>query len=104
MEHEYHKGSNEIVSDVFHLLKSIDLSGYNKIRLCADGCGGQNRNSTMVGMCIYFLEKVAHPELKTIELVFPVRRHSFLPSDPSIWRNRKKTEENASDNRSRRIH
>nr|CAI5821182.1 unnamed protein product [Callosobruchus analis] len=60
MEHEYRKGSNEIASAVFHTLSSCDLSAYSKIRLRADGCGGQNRNSTMIAMCM---------------------GHSFLPSD-----------------------
>lgn len=52
MEHEFHKGSNEIATAVFHCLARLDLSTYKKIRLSADGCGGQNRNSTMVAMCI----------------------------------------------------
>lgn len=84
------RDQNEIASAVYHLLTSIDLSAYNKIRLCADGCGGQNRNSTMVGMCMYFLEKAAPPALKSIELVFPVRGHSFLPSDRVFGRIEKK--------------
>lgn len=81
MEHEFHKGSNEIASAVFHTLSLSDLSKVSKIRLCADGCGGQNRNTTMIGMCIYFLQTVAPPNIKEIELVFPIRGHSFLPSD-----------------------
>ncbi|XP_050310860.1 uncharacterized protein LOC126746594 [Anthonomus grandis grandis] len=82
MEHEFHKGSNEIASAVFHCLSDlINMSGYSKIRLCADGCGGQNRNSTMVAMCIYFLGNIAPPHIGEIELVFPIRGHSFLPSD-----------------------
>nr|CAH7750012.1 unnamed protein product [Callosobruchus chinensis] len=81
MEHEYRKGSNEIASAVFHTLSSCDLSAYSKIRLCADGCGGQNRNSTMIAMCMYFLKNIAPHNLKCIEIVFPIRGHSFLPSD-----------------------
>nr|CAI5831034.1 unnamed protein product [Callosobruchus analis] len=81
MEHEYRKGSNEIASAVFHTLSSCDLSAYSKIRLCADGCGGQNRNSTMIAMCVYFLKNIAPHNLKCIEIVFPIRSHSFLPSD-----------------------
>nr|XP_022907523.1 uncharacterized protein LOC111419015 [Onthophagus taurus] len=81
MEHEYKKSSNEISSAVFHCLSQVDLSPYSNIRLCADGCGGQNRNSTMIGMCSYFLANVAPPNVKTIELIFPVPGHSYLPSD-----------------------
>nr|CAH7745338.1 unnamed protein product [Callosobruchus chinensis] len=68
-------------SAVFHTLSSCDLSAYSKIRLCADGCGGQNRNSTMIAMCMYFLKNIAPHNLKCIEIVFPIRGHSFLPSD-----------------------
>lgn len=81
MEHEYRKSSNELSSAIFHILSSTDLSTVTKIRLCADGCGGQNRNTTMVAMCIYFLHNVAPTHVKLIELVFPIRGHSFLPSD-----------------------
>lgn len=81
MEHEYQKSSNEIASAVFYLLSSTDMENITKTRLCADGCGGQNRNSVMVGMLVYFLGKIAPLSLKEIELVFPVRGHSFLPSD-----------------------
>ncbi len=81
MEQQHAKGSNEIASALFHCLSQVDLSGYSTIRLCADGCGGQNRNSTMICMCIYFLLKIAHKRVRNIELIFPIPGHSFLPSD-----------------------
>lgn len=91
MEHEFHKSSNEIASAVFHTLSTYcDLSKYSKIRLFADGCGGQNRNSTMIGMCIYFLENKAPLNMNEIELIFPVTGHSFLPSDRVFGRIEKK--------------
>lgn len=95
MEHEFHKGSNEIASAVYHCLTSlIDSLTCNKIRLCADGCGGQNRNSTMVAMCIYFLVKNAPEHIKEIELVYPIRGHSFLPSDRVFGTIEKKLKKN----------
>lgn len=81
MEHQHKKGSNEIASAVFHRLSETDLSAYSTIRLCADGCGGQNRNSTMIGMCSYFLFNIAPLNIQSVELVFPVPGHSFLPPD-----------------------
>lgn len=81
MEHEYKKSSNEISSAVWHCLTEVDLTHCSTVRLCADGCGGQNRNSAMITMACYFLFQVAPGNVKRIELVFPVRGHSFLPSD-----------------------
>lgn len=81
MEHEFAKGSNQICSAVFDCLSNIDLSNFDVLRLCADGFGGQNRNSTMLAMCCHFLKNVAPPSIKMIELIFPAPGHSFLPSD-----------------------
>nr|CAH7760116.1 unnamed protein product [Callosobruchus chinensis] len=64
-----------------NLLSETDLSQYSVIRLCADGCGGQNRNSTMIGMCSHFLNDVAPLNIKKIELILPIPGHSFLPPD-----------------------
>uniref|UniRef100_A0A1B6LBY1 DUF7869 domain-containing protein n=1 Tax=Graphocephala atropunctata TaxID=36148 RepID=A0A1B6LBY1_9HEMI len=81
MEHEYKKGSNEVCSAVFDVLSKTDFSTYKLIRLFADGCGGQNRNSIMVNMLSYFLMNNAPNNIKKIELIFPVPGHSFLPPD-----------------------
>lgn len=50
------------------------------IRLVSDGCSGQNKNTTMLGMCTQWLSEKA-PQNAKIKLVFPVPEHSFLPSD-----------------------
>lgn len=81
MEHEHKKGANEIASAIFHLLSLLDLASYSKIRLCADGCGGQNRNSIMIGMLSYFLACIAPSNIQEIQLIFPITGHSFLPAD-----------------------
>ncbi|KAJ8888223.1 hypothetical protein PR048_007710 [Dryococelus australis] len=81
MEHEYKKGSNEISFALCHCLTESDLAHCSTIRLCADGCRGQNRNSAMITMVCYFLSKVAPGNVKRIEVIFPVRGHSFLPPD-----------------------
>lgn len=46
----------------------------------ADGCGGQNKNSFLIGMASKWLSE-APSTLKTIEIIFPVTGHSFLPAD-----------------------
>lgn len=46
----------------------------------ADGCGAQNKNSIMISMCAKWLTQ-APLHIKTVELVFPISGHSFIPPD-----------------------
>lgn len=79
MENEFNKDSNLVASAVTHRLNNTDLSNITNIRLIADGCGGQNKNSIVVGACSKWL--LEHQNIKAIELVFPVTGHSFMPAD-----------------------
>lgn len=74
-EDEAKKSSNEVE------MKTIDLSGYDSIRLVADGCAGQNKNVNVLTMLTKFLASYAPQNIKNIEIVFPVTGHSLLPSD-----------------------
>lgn len=75
------KGSNKICSGVFYKLNSLALSDNIKIiRLVADGCGGQNKNTAMVAMCSHWLSK-APKHVRSVELIFPVVGHSYIPPD-----------------------
>ncbi|VEN36138.1 unnamed protein product [Callosobruchus maculatus] len=68
-------------SAVNHCLKNIDIpENVERLRLMCDGCGGQNKNTTMIGMLCSWLQK-APAHLQQIELIFPMVGHSFLPSD-----------------------
>lgn len=80
-ENEYAKGSNEIASIVYHRLRNTDLTGIKTVRLIADGCPGQNKNTTMVAMCSKWLSDLAPDHVRKIEIVFPVVGHSFIPPD-----------------------
>lgn len=75
------KSSNEIASAVFDLISKTDLSGKKKVRMMADGCGSQNKNSTMIAMVGYWLTNCAPANVKSVELIFPVPGHSFMPAD-----------------------
>lgn len=44
-----------------------------------DGCGGQNKNTTLISMCCNWFSK--QRQITQIEIVFPVRGHSFIPPD-----------------------
>lgn len=56
------------------------MSSYKRIRLVSDGCGGQNKNSTLVAMCHTWLGQFAPGNIEEIQLIFPVTGHSFLPA------------------------
>lgn len=81
-ETDYSKSSNEIASAVYHCICQQNfLQSTTTIRLVSDGCGGQNKNTTMITMLFYWLTNNAPPQVKTIELLFPMVGHSFLPPD-----------------------
>ncbi|XP_045763554.1 uncharacterized protein LOC123866193 isoform X1 [Maniola jurtina] len=80
-ENTHRKSSNEIASALYFFLKNCNLEGKKVLRLMGDGCGSQNKNSTIIAMLSYWLVNEAHRNLKTIELIFPVPGHSFLPAD-----------------------
>lgn len=65
----------------FHRLRSPDLEGIDTIRLVADGCGGQNKNSILIGMFSKWLYSFAPKKVTKIEIIFPVTGHSFIPPD-----------------------
>lgn len=81
-ENERQKGSNEIASAVYHRLCNTDFKGVHTLRLVADGCGGQNKNRTLMYMLMKWLnsDSYAH-DVKCIEVIFPIVGHSFIPPD-----------------------
>lgn len=74
------KWQNEICSCVFHCLNTLDYTNKSVVRLVADGCGGQNKNSMLIAMAMKWLT-TAPSNIKSIEIIFPVTGHSFLPPD-----------------------
>lgn len=73
------KGSSQIASAVFHRLSNTDLQNYSVVKLFADGCGGQNKNSIMIFMLMHWLKSAPH--IQEIQLIFPVPGHSYIPPD-----------------------
>lgn len=77
LEGEGRKGSNDVTSMILHYLKN-NIHNRN-IVIFSDGCPGQNKNYVMV----HFLYTLVHV-LKiadSVEYVFPMRGHSYLPND-----------------------
>lgn len=85
-ENVFPKASNQIASALYDRLQNTDLSSISTIRLMADGCAGQNKNSTVLAMCAKWLSE-APRHVKTIELIFPVMGHSYIPPDKSFCSN-----------------
>lgn len=47
----------------------------------ADGCGSQNKNSVMISMRTFWLINNAPRTVKSIQIIFPIPGHSFMPAD-----------------------
>lgn len=79
-EDESSKGSNQVSTSVYHCLNNLNLEGKKIIRLVADGCGGQNKNSVVTGMAMKWLHHAPN-HINRVEIVFPVTGHSYIPPD-----------------------
>lgn len=55
-----HRGSSEISTCVFKYLQGCDDNENEKVNLFADGCPGQNKNSIMASMLVYFIRNSKH--------------------------------------------
>lgn len=83
MENEFHKRSNEISSALIHRLQNFTFSGHIKdLHMIVDGCPGQNKNSIVITAISMWLLNHAPQTLESVELVFPITGHSFLPPNP----------------------
>lgn len=97
METQAGRGSIEIGSSLYDFFLKVDWPDDSKLlRLFCDGCSGQNKNSIIISMLMYWLYHKAPENLKTVVIIFPVRGHSFLPADRVFGRiekiSRKKAE------------
>lgn len=84
------RGANEIASALVHFLKSNVLPDCRVLRLFADGCAGQNKNSYVMYALALWFSNAAPTALQEIRVTFPVRGHSFLPADRAFGRLEKK--------------
>lgn len=62
------RGSSEIASCVYDFLKGIDDKSINHIMLFSDGCSGQNRNTIIATMLVYFVTNSTN--IKEVSLRF----------------------------------
>ena len=85
------RGSDEVVSSLHTFLSKLPPE-VDTLRLYSDGCGGQNKNSTVMQ---YLFTLVSEGKFRHIRHYFPVTGHSFLPNDRDFGRtelNKRKNE------------
>lgn len=76
------KNSSVIASALFDVLSKFNFSEeITIVRLFADGCAGQNKNSIVIGMLAAWLYRIAPNHISKIEFIFPVVGHSYMPPD-----------------------
>ena len=80
-EEQAARGANEVSSALHDFLIKLQTEHVTEIRLFADGCGGQNKNSHVIHSLMFWLSNFAPVNIKKIILIFPVRGHTFLPAD-----------------------
>lgn len=85
-ENEASKGSNEITSMVCDKLTTLNIMESTQVlKMYCDGCPGQNKNVTMMGMLMFWLYS-NKSSLKEVHVIFPIVGHSFLPPDRCFGR------------------
>lgn len=77
-EGQGNKGANEVSSLLNDYINEYVPENAEHLHLFSDGCPGQNKNHTMIRMC---LGLAASKKFQTIKHYFPERGHSFLPCD-----------------------
>ncbi|CAH0560628.1 unnamed protein product [Brassicogethes aeneus] len=74
------RGSVEIGSALLAHLDTLDYEGNKVLRLFCDGCGGQNKNSHVIRALYHWLRVKSPKGVEEIQVTYPVRGHSFLPT------------------------
>lgn len=82
MEHQAGRGAVEVTSALRDfLLKKVFGPDTKHVRLFADGCAGQNKNSYVVHTLMHWLYHDAPKTINSITIFFPIRGHSYMPAD-----------------------
>lgn len=77
-EPEGKRGSNEVASALNEFLHAENVGKYRHIRSFSDGCGGQNKNKTIVS---FFFHICRTTPVESWTHVFLEPGHSYLPND-----------------------
>ena len=72
------KGAKEVFSFIINNETNYICSDVKELRFFSDNCTGQNKNHTMVRMCMALVDT---GRFNKFQQFYPVRGHSFLPCD-----------------------
>ena len=86
------RGSNEVGSALLEYLRGIDLSKIKEIYSFSDGCGGQNKNKTIVST---FMNVCQNTPVETWTHSFLESGHSYLPNDVDFGKIERKKKYNS---------
>ncbi len=88
------RGSNKVCSAVMNflhrVLHRVRRRRITRLSLISDGCGGQNKNKTMLAALLCYVNSKACP-FKEIMYTFPIPGHSFMAPDRLFGRLEKET-------------
>lgn len=73
------RGSNEISTCVANYLHQLDNQGIEEVRLFADGCGGQNKNTIVLAMLLHTITNAKN--IQRISLCFFETNHGQSEGD-----------------------
>ncbi|CAH2093434.1 unnamed protein product [Euphydryas editha] len=76
------KGSDEVVSFLFHYLTNHLDSRIKHLEIYCDSAGGQNKNYTVIRFIHFVVHKMKL--LDSIKITYPVRGHSYLECDKNM--------------------
>ncbi|CAH1100391.1 unnamed protein product [Psylliodes chrysocephalus] len=68
------------------------MGNFSTLRLIVDGCGGQNKNTTLITMLMKWFFSI-NKHIESVEIIFPIVGHSFIPPDRVFAQIEKKKKE-----------
>lgn len=72
------KGPNEVCSFIMDFINREISPNIKHFHIFSDGCGGQNKNHTVIRMCLGLVDL---GRFQSVNQYFPIRGHSYMPCD-----------------------
>lgn len=72
------KGANDVCSHLKYYIDTFIHPGIKLLLIFADNCTGQNKNQPIVRFLMALIEL---KRFESVEMLFPLRGHSFMPCD-----------------------
>lgn len=85
------KGPNEVCSFIMDFINSEIPPNIEHFHIFSDGCGGQNKNHSVIRMCLSLTDL---GRFQSVNQYFPIRGHSYMPCDRDFAMVKKKINKN----------